>query len=199
MRGFSRIMLSLLILLCCSPFALAAEEHPVARISTNFGEIILELDRENAPITVNNFLQYVSEGHYEGTVFHRVMSNFMIQGGGYTKEYREKPTHPPIENEANNGLKNTRGTIAMARTNDPHSATSQFFINLVDNHFLDYTSEASGSTWGYAVFGRVIEGMDVVDLIGAVPTSAGGPFIKDVPVEQLIIKKIEITSSKEDQ
>ncbi len=152
---------------------------------TNLGDIILELFPENAPITVQNFVQYVRDGFYDGTIFHRVISSFVVQGGGYTLDFKKKSTRPPIKNESNNGLSNMRGTIAMARTMDPHSATSQFFINLVDNTRLDY---ANGK-YGYTVFGKVIQGMDVVDKIAQIPTGARGQFRRDVPLKEAYIKK----------
>ena len=160
------------------------------KLTTNHGVIALELNAEKAPKTVANFLAYVEAGHYNNTVFHRVIKNFMIQGGGFEPNMNQKPCKAPIENEAANGLKNKRGTIAMARTNDPHSATAQFFINTVDNDFLDFKSP-SGQGWGYCVFGEVVEGLDVVDKIRAVKTGNKG-FHQDVPVEDVIIEKAEI-------
>ncbi|HZX32340.1 MAG TPA: peptidylprolyl isomerase [Rhodocyclaceae bacterium] len=162
----------------------------MVKLQTNLGTITLELDAEKAPKTVENFLAYVKAGHYDNTVFHRVIKNFMIQGGGFEPDMNQKPTNTPIENEAANGLKNKRGTIAMARTNDPHSATAQFFINVVDNDFLDFKAP-SGSGWGYCVFGQVVEGLDVVDKIKAVRTGNKG-FHQDVPVEDVVIEKAEI-------
>ena len=160
------------------------------KLTTNHGDITLQLDAEKAPKTVANFLAYVEAGHYDNTVFHRVIKNFMIQGGGMEPGMKQKDCQAPIENEAANGLKNKRGSIAMARTNDPHSATAQFFINVVDNDFLDFKSP-SGQGWGYCVFGEVVEGMDVVDKIRAVKTGNKG-FHQDVPVEDVIIEKAEI-------
>jgi len=160
------------------------------KLTTNHGVIALELNAEKAPKTVANFLAYVAAGHYDNTVFHRVIKNFMIQGGGFEPNMNQKPCQPPVENEAANGLKNKRGTVAMARTNDPHSATAQFFINTVDNDFLDYQA-SSGQGWGYCVFGEVVEGLDVVDKIRAVKTGNKG-FHHDVPVEDVIIEKAEI-------
>ncbi|HJW24367.1 MAG TPA: peptidylprolyl isomerase [Rhodocyclaceae bacterium] len=162
----------------------------MVKLQTNLGTITLELDAEKAPKTVENFLAYVKAGHYDNTVFHRVIKNFMIQGGGFEPGMKQKPTNAPIENEAANGLKNKRGTVAMARTNDPHSATAQFFINVVDNDFLDFKSP-NGSGWGYCVFGQVVEGMDVVDQIKAVRTGNKG-FHQDVPVDDVVIEKAEI-------
>jgi peptidyl-prolyl cis-trans isomerase B (cyclophilin B) len=160
------------------------------KLTTNHGVISLELNAEKAPKTVANFLAYVEAGHYNNTIFHRVIKNFMIQGGGFEPNMNQKPCLAPIENEAANGLKNKRGSIAMARTNDPHSATAQFFINTVDNDFLDFKSP-SGQGWGYCVFGEVVEGLDVVDKIRAVRTGNKG-FHQDVPVEDVIIEKAEI-------
>jgi peptidyl-prolyl cis-trans isomerase A (cyclophilin A) len=148
------------------------------------GTVVIALDRDKAPISVENFLQYVRAGHYDGTVFHRVMPNFMIQGGGYTPELEEKPTRPPIHNEARNGLRNSRGTVAMARTNDPESATSQFFINLRDNHSLDFGIRGAG----YAVFGEVVDGMDVVDQISLTPTTTRGPH-ENAPQTSVVIRR----------
>jgi len=160
------------------------------KLTTNFGVISLELDAEKAPKTVENFIAYVESGHYNGTIFHRVIKNFMIQGGGMEAGMKQKDTRAPIENEAANGLKNVRGSIAMARTSDPHSATAQFFINTVDNDFLDFKAP-SGQGWGYCVFGQVVEGMDVVDKIRAVRTGNKG-FHQDVPIEDVIIEKAEV-------
>ncbi len=165
--------------------------HPHVMLKTNFGDILLELDKEKAPKSVDNFLSYVNSGFYDGTVFHRVIDGFMVQGGGFTQDYKQKPTNPSIDNEADNGLKNNRGTIAMARTNMPHSASSQFFINVVDNDFLNYRSPTQEG-WGYAVFGKVIQGMDIVDKIRKVPTGSGGRFPKDVPQDAVIIMKASV-------
>ena len=177
----------LLLSLTVSTYSAEKEEiKPVVHLQTNLGTIVLELDAQKAPKTVENFLTYVKEGFFDGTIFHRVIDNFMIQGGGFTKEFQQKKTHPPIVNEAKNGLKNVRGSIAMARTSDPHSASAQFFINVKDNKFLDYPGQDG---WGYAVFGKVVEGMEVVDKIKAVKTGMGGPFPTDVPQQQVIIEK----------
>lgn len=162
----------------------------MVKITTNFGVITLELDAEKAPKTVENFLAYVKSGHYDNTVFHRVISTFMVQGGGFEPGMKQKEVNAPIDNEAANGLKNKRGSVAMARTNDPHSATAQFFINVVDNDFLDFKSP-SGSGWGYCVFAHVAEGMDVIDTIRKVKTGNKGMH-HDVPVEDVIIEKAEI-------
>ena len=167
---------------------ISAEKN--VKLTTNMGNIVIELYSDTAPITVANFLGYVKSGHYVGTIFHRVIPGFMAQGGGFDTDLNQKPTLPPIQNEADNGLKNKRGTIAMARTNDPHSATTQFFINLVDNDFLDH-NEKSIRGWGYAVFGKVVEGMDTVDKIAEVPTGAMVPFASDVPRETIKITAAE--------
>lgn len=160
---------------------------PKVKLETSFGDIVLELFDRDTPETVKNFLAYVDSGHYDGTVFHRVIGNFMIQGGGMTPDLKEKPTRDPIVNEADKAGSNVRGTIAMARTQVVDSATSQFFINVVDNPFLDFQGR-NPRTYGYCVFGHVIEGMDVVDKIKAVPTGSSG-YYDDVPLEPVIIKK----------
>ena len=162
----------------------------MVELHTNHGVIKLELDAEKAPKSVENFLNYVKAGHYDNTVFHRVIDGFMIQGGGFEPGMKQKPTAEPINNEANNGLKNVNGSIAMARTNDPHSATAQFFINVNDNDFLNHSSPTPQG-WGYAVFGKVTEGMDVVDKIRAVRTGNRG-FHQDVPMEDVIIESAEV-------
>jgi cyclophilin family peptidyl-prolyl cis-trans isomerase len=155
---------------------------------TTHGSMVLELDPVKAPITTENFLQYVRDGHYDGLIFHRVIAGFMIQGGGFDAEYNERETREPIRNESRNGLSNERGTIAMARTSDPHSATSQFFINLVDNYRLD----GAAARWGYTVFGRLTEGFEVLDRIGGMPTGRGGPFPTDVPRQQVVIEQARV-------
>ena len=159
------------------------------RLDTTLGVMTVELDAEKAPLTVKNFLRYVDDGHYDGTLFHRVMLGFMIQGGGFDVDFNPKDTRDSIQNEADNGLKNTRGTLAMARTQDPHSASSQFFINSVDNAFLDHTSKDSQG-WGYAVFGQVVEGIEVVDAISQEQTGTQGPH-SDVPQNPILIIKAE--------
>lgn len=164
-----------------------AVKNQYVRLETNKGNIVVELNADKAPKTVENFLSYVATGHYDGTIFHRVINGFMIQGGGFTAEMQQKHTQQPIENEANNGLKNDTYTIAMARTNDPHSATAQFFINVNDNSFLNHTTPTPQG-WGYAVFGKVVEGTDVVDAIKAVKTGSRG-FHQDVPLDNVIITK----------
>jgi len=160
------------------------------RFITNHGNIDIELDFDKAPATAANFEQYAKDGFYNGTIFHRVIPGFMIQGGGMESGMKEKDTRDPITNEADNGLKNARGTIAMARTSDPHSASAQFFINLVDNHFLNHTSKTNAG-WGYAVFGKVVAGMDIVDKIATVKTGRSGMH-RDVPLEEVVIEKTEI-------
>ncbi|MGQ4618374.1 peptidylprolyl isomerase [Nocardia sp. R7R-8] len=160
-------------------------------ISTNYGSIVLELDDQKAPNTVRNFVDYVNAGHYNGTIFHRVIPGFMIQGGGFEPGLRQKGTKAPIQNEANNGLKNNKYTVAMARTNDPHSATAQFFINVSDNDFLNH-SAPTPSGWGYAVFGAVTEGTDVVDKIAGVATSSAGMH-QDVPVDDVVIESATVS------
>ncbi|MBN1378091.1 MAG: peptidyl-prolyl cis-trans isomerase [Gammaproteobacteria bacterium] len=169
--------------------------NPRVNIQTNYGDIILELYPQQAPLTVTNFLSYVDSGFYAGTLFHRVIKDFMIQGGGYDEDYKEKPTQDPIKNEANNGLSNQRGTIAMARTPDPHSASAQFFINTNKNSALDFKF-ASRDGWGYCVFGKVIEGMQVVDDIEAMPTGPAGPFDQDAPQGLVVIEKISRIEDK---
>ncbi len=171
--------------------SVGATENPRVKMETNLGDIVLELNAQKAPKTVENFLRYVEEGHYQGTIFHRVIANFMIQGGGYTTDYSKKPTHAAIENEAFNGLRNERGSIAMARTGDPHSATAQFFINVLDNGSLNYRSQTPRG-WGYTVFGKVVEGMDTVDKIRDVPTGRGGPFRSDAPQSKVIIENVTL-------
>lgn len=168
------------------------EANPTVIMYTNYGSIELELFADKAPKSVENFIAYVQSGHYENTLFHRVIPNFMIQGGGFDTDFRQKPTNDPIINEADNGLSNTRGTLAMARTMSPHSATAQFFINVQDNLFLDHQGTYSGQAWGYAVFGQVTNGMDVVDTIRQVKTGPRAGH-QDVPVDPVIIERIELT------
>jgi peptidyl-prolyl cis-trans isomerase B (cyclophilin B) len=158
-------------------------------LKTNHGDIKLALDAENAPATVANFTQYVREGHYDNTVFHRVIDNFMIQGGGMEPGMKQKPTRGPVANEATNGVKNKKYTVAMARTSEPHSATAQFFINVADNDFLDYKAP-SANGWGYCVFGKVVDGFDVVDKIRGLPTAKSG-FHENVPKDDVLIVKAE--------
>jgi peptidyl-prolyl cis-trans isomerase B (cyclophilin B) len=160
------------------------------KLTTTLGEIIIQLNTEKAPVSSANFLTYVNEGFYNGTIFHRIIPDFMAQGGGFDTSFNQKAVHAPIKNEANNGLKNTRGTLAMARTNDPNSATAQFFINYKDNSFLNHTSQTS-SGWGYAVFGEVIEGMDVVDAMAKQATSNRSGH-ENVPKTDIVIEKAEV-------
>ena len=167
--------------------AVTAQESPKVRVQTNRGAFVIVLEAERSPLTVKNFLEYVRAGHYNGTIFHRVIGNFVAQGGGYDEKHVEKPTRAGIPNESGNGLSNRRGTVGLARTGDPHSATAQFYINLADNAALD----PQASRWGYAVFGHVAEGMNVVDDIGAVPTGDAGAIGSDAPVEAVVIEKIE--------
>jgi len=171
-----------------------AANHPRVRITTNLGDIMLELYPEKAPKTVENFLQYVNDDFYDNTIFHRVIDGFMIQGGGFTPDYKQKPTRAPIPNEADNGLRNTVGTIAMARTMDPQSATAQFFINVANNDSLDFR-EKTPRAWGYCVFGRVVAGLDVVMRIKELPTGPGGPFMQDVPQKKVIIQKVRVEAA----
>ena len=160
------------------------------KLTTTLGEIIIQLNTEKAPVSAENFLTYVNEGFYNGTIFHRIIPDFMAQGGGFDTGFNQKAVHAPIKNEADNGLKNTRGTLAMARTNDPNSATAQFFINLKDNAFLNHTGK-NASGWGYAVFGEVIEGMDVVDAMAKQATGNRGGH-QDVPKTDIVIEKAEV-------
>ena len=163
---------------------------PVVELDTNMGAIVIELNEEKAPKTVENFLNYVKSGQYDGTIFHRIIDGFMIQGGGMDAEMNEKPTNAPVENEADNGLKNDKGTIAMARTQDPHSATSQFFLNVKDNDFLNHTGK-NMQGWGYTVFGKVTSGMDVIEKMKGVPTGRFGMHA-DVPKEPVVINSATI-------
>ncbi len=184
---------SLLSVLALSLFVtgtVRAAGNPQVVLMTSEGPIVVELFADRAPETVENFLAYVKAGHYDGTIFHRVIPNYMIQGGGFTPEMRQKPTGKPIKNEADNGERNRTGTLAMARTSNPNSATAQFFINLKDNDFLDHTGNRP-EQWGYAVFGKVLQGMEVVKAIGGVATHSMGPF-DDVPVNAVVIKKAEV-------
>lgn len=186
-------MLLALILGLFASVAVAADAvppHPYIKIETTEGDIILELDGKQAPITVGHFLELVDSGFYDGLVFHRVIPGFMIQGGGYTPGMKNKESDGSIPNESGNGMTNQRGTIAMARTGDPHSANSQFFINVANNERLDPNKNSTGGSWGYAVFGFVIEGMEVVDIIVNAPTGPQGQFQKDVPVIPIVIKKM---------
>lgn len=178
-----------------SPTSAAAPSSPPApaagavqlQVTTSLGNFVIELNAERAPLTVENFLKYVDQGHYAGTIFHRVIANFLIQGGGYDANYKLKAAPNTVDNESGNGLSNVRGTVGMARAKDPHGADSQFYVNLFDNSTLD----PSQTRWGYAVFGRVVQGMDVVDRIGNQATGARGPFKDDVPLKAIVIERIE--------
>ena len=193
MNPWRRALLAALFACTFSPLSFAQGAQAVqVKLATNRGDIVLELDAAKAPKTVENFLAYVESGHYNNTVFHRVIDGFMIQGGGFTKDMGEKPTGAQIPNEAKNGLKNQRGTIAMARRAEPHSATAQFFINHKDNDALDYPSRDG---WGYAVFGKVTQGLDVVDKIAKVRTGNRGMF-QDVPVEPVVIQSVKVIPDK---
>ena len=184
---------------CLSAGAGAADaadpDRPRVEFTTTEGAFVLELDRSSAPETVENFLGYVRNGFYQGTIFHRVIAGFMIQGGGLTARFERPRTRPPIRNEADSGGRNDRGTIAMARTSDPHSATAQFFINVADNDFLNHRGRTP-QDWGYAVFGRVVEGMDTVDRIAALPTGPRGPFQRDAPLEAVVIHETRLHGTK---
>lgn len=167
-------------------------QPPIIHMQTNYGTIVVELDPVKAPKTVDNFLQYVREGFYDNTIFHRVIDNFVIQGGGFGPSMTQKVTRTPIENEASNGLRNARGTIAMARTSDPHSASAQFFFNLVDNDFLNFTAPTPAG-WGYCVFGRIVEGLHVIDQIKGIPTGSKLGH-KDVPLSDVILEKAQLVT-----
>lgn len=167
-------------------------ENTLIKMETSEGDIYLELYDDKAPLSVANFLAYTNEGFYNGTIFHRVISDYVIQGGGFTESMEEKPTKSPIRNEANGGLKNLKGTIAMARLPDPHSATAQFFINVQDNPKLNHTGEQNHKSWGYAVFGQVVQGMDVIDKIRLTKTAGKMPFSKDVPIKNMVIKSVTV-------
>ena len=190
MRKFSLLLAATTLLSLVSGGVLAG---PQVRLDTTLGAITLELADDKAPKTVENFLAYTRDGFYNGTIFHRVIDGFMIQGGGFTPDFQQKPTRPPVTNEANNGLKNLRGTVAMARTSDPQSATAQFFINVKDNPMLDHRLPTPQG-WGYAVFGKVIDGMEVVDKIRQTPTGRGGPAnqFSDVPQTAVVITAVTL-------
>ena len=192
-RVFFRVVTLILCLggvLALAGQAQAADPDPAVKLETSLGDIVVRLDARKAPISTANFVQYVKSGFYDGTVFHRVIKNFMIQGGGFTPDLKQKSARASIRNEADNGLKNKKYTIAMARTGEPHSATAQFFINTKDNDFLDFKSQTPQG-WGYAVFGKVVKGQEVVDKIAAVTTGKKG-YYDDVPMENVIIKKAVI-------
>lgn len=204
-RTVTLLALVLVILAAPTPFVADAAGQeaetpaesvpPRVTLETSKGTIVIELKPDAAPATVENFLGYVESGFYDGTIFHRVIPDFMIQGGGFTADLQQKPTRDPIRNEADDGLKNLRGTLAMARTSDPHSATSQFFINVVDNHYLDHTAK-SARGWGYTVFAEVVDGMDVVDAIAKVSTTRRGGM-SDVPKEPVVIEKATVRTAGE--
>jgi cyclophilin family peptidyl-prolyl cis-trans isomerase len=183
-------LLPLLLALALAPLTSPAQDASGTRvrISTSLGSFVVQLDTERAPLTTANFLKYVRAGFYDGTVFHRVVENFVVQGGGYTADYKAKPALDPIANESGNGLSNRRGTVGLARTADPHTGNAQFYINLVDNAALD----PQPSRWGYAVFGRVIQGMEVVDRIGHAPTGPMGELPGDAPLKPVVIEKAEV-------
>ncbi len=186
MKRFFRILAALMLAISSfTSYAEGGNALPQVKLTTSHGDIVIELNADKAPNTVANFISYVEDGFYAGTIFHRVIKDFMVQGGGFDENFEQKSVKAPIQNEANNGLSNMKGTIAMARTGDPHSATAQFFINTVDNDFLNFRGE-SGAAWGYAVFGQVVEGMDVVDAIRAVKTGSRGHH-QDVPADNIVI------------
>jgi len=186
---FKKLLLSLATLALTFQIQLAVAANPKVKVETSKGTMVFELYPEKAPKTVENFLAYVNAGTYDGTIFHRVIKNFMNQGGGFTPDYKKIETKDPVQNEADNGLKNLKYTIAMARTGAPHSATNQFFINTADNAFLDHTAKSMRG-WGYTVFGKVVEGDNIAGAISRVPTGPGGPFAKDAPRTQITITKI---------
>ncbi len=189
----TRVLHSLAIaLLLASVSAQPARAAQAVRVTTNMGEFVIELNAERAPLTVANFLRYVNEGFYSGTLVHRVVGNFVIQGGGHAAaDYKLKPVHEPVVNESGNGLQNKRGTVGLARSSGPHSGNSQFYVNIADNPDLDPLP----ARWGYTVFGRVISGMDVVDRIGVVPTGSSGPLKSEAPLKPVVIEKIELTQA----
>ncbi len=187
--NFKKLLLVSISLLLAFQLQIAQAANPKVKMETSKGTIILELYPDKAPISVANFLEYVNAGAYDGTIFHRVIKDFMNQGGGFTADYKKVDTRDPIQNEADNGLKNLNLTVAMARTNSPHSATNQFFINTADNAFLDHTGKSMRG-WGYTVFGKVVEGENIVGAISRVRTGAGGPFSKDAPTAVITIKKM---------
>jgi peptidyl-prolyl cis-trans isomerase A (cyclophilin A)/peptidyl-prolyl cis-trans isomerase B (cyclophilin B) len=190
-----RFLTALPLLVSLGAFAVNSHAaNPQVELKTNFGNITIELYSDKAPKTVDNFLRYVKDGYYNGTIFHRVIPGFMIQGGGFDKSFKQKPTRQPVENEAANGLKNEVGTVAMARTSEPHSATAQFFINVANNSFLNHTSPTARG-YGYTVFGKVTRGMEVVNRIAALSTGASGPFPSDVPREAVVIEEARLITS----
>jgi cyclophilin family peptidyl-prolyl cis-trans isomerase len=186
---FKKLLLVLATIALTFQLQLVHAANPKVKMETSKGTMIIELYADKAPKSVANFLSYVNAGAYDGTIFHRVIKDFMNQGGGFTPDYKKVATKDPIQNEADNGLKNLKYTVAMARTGEPHSATNQFFINTADNAFLDYTGKSMRG-WGYAVFGNVIEGQNVADIISRAATGSGGPFSQDVPRTPIIIEKM---------
>lgn len=194
-----KLLLSLVSALLIASAAAAQETAPHARIQTSMGDIVVELYPDKAPATVANFLQYAADGHYDRTLIHRVVNGFVIQGGGYSRLFTERPTRDPIPYEGANGLKNERGTIAMARSDNPGSAAAQWFINLRDNPKLDHKTFDGLPVYGYAVFGRVVEGMDVADAIGAVETGPGGEFDAEVPVKPVLIERIDAIAWRKEE
>ena len=184
-----KLLLSITALALTFQIQIAQAENPKVKMETSKGTMIIELYPDKAPKTVANFLQYVNDGAYDGTIFHRVIKDFMNQGGGFTADFKKVDTRDPIQNEADNGLKNKKYTVAMARTGEPHSATNQFFINTADNEFLDHTGKSMRG-WGYTVFGKVVEGQNIAGAISRVPTGPGGPFQKDVPRKTITIEKV---------
>ena len=178
--------------------ATAQEDASAPRVvfKTNMGSFVVELQPDRAPVTVENFLTYVQDGYYDGTIFHRVVPDFVVQGGGFTPDYQKKETRDPIANEADNGLSNRRGTVSMARTSFPDSATSQFYVNLTDNLALDHVNKSNGRTWGYAVFGKVVEGMQTIDAIAGLETGRAGPFPNSVPKTSVIIESARVEGSE---
>jgi cyclophilin family peptidyl-prolyl cis-trans isomerase len=186
--GFARLIAWSAALLLGFASLASAQSAPRVRVDTTLGSFTIELDPQRSPLTVASFLEYVKAGHYNDTVFHRVIGNFVVQGGGYDTKYVEKPTRPGSPNESGNGLSNRRGMVGLARTGEPHSGTAQFYVNLADNAALD----PQPSRWGYTVFGRVIDGMKVVDDIGAVATGSVGPFDRDAPMQPILIKRVEV-------
>lgn len=185
------VFVSLFFIICTSIAAVHAEDATHAKIQTSMGDIVIELYPDKAPATVENFLEYATSGHYDRTLFHRVVKGYVIQGGGYSRLYTERVMREPIPYEGENGLKNERGTIAMARGDNPDSAQAQWFINLRDNEKLDHRVTDLGPIYGYAVFGRVLDGIDVVDAIGAVETGDGGPFSEEAPLTQIFIERVD--------
>jgi peptidyl-prolyl cis-trans isomerase A (cyclophilin A)/peptidyl-prolyl cis-trans isomerase B (cyclophilin B) len=192
---FKTIFAALALLLAFASHAAAPAANPQVEVRTSMGNFVIELYPENAPNTVQNFLQYVKDGHYNGTIFHRVIPGFMIQGGGFTTSFQEKPTRPPIKNEAGNGLRNGVGMVSMARTADPHSATAQFFVNVAENSTLDFRAPTQEG-YGYTPFGRVTKGWDVVERIVKVPTGPGKPPHQDVPKKPVVIERMQVIESK---